>query len=59
MIMKLTEVLGIGVNVALSLVVQEQVVHLDVEHHQVGSSQLLLSSLYHGNLLAEHVCLAE
>jgi hypothetical protein len=55
----LTEVLGVGVDFCFSLVVQEEVVHLDVEHHHVGGGQVLLSGLNHHNLLAEHVELTE
>ena len=56
---KLTKVLRFGVDFSFSLVVQEEVVHLQVQDHQVGSSQILLSSLYHGDLLAENAGLTE
>ena len=41
------------------MIVEEEVVHLHVEHHHVGCSQLVLSGLYHLDLLAEHVHLTE
>lgn len=55
----LTKVLGFGVDFSFSLVVQEQVVHLQVQDHHVGSSQILLSSLNHGNLLSKSASLTE
>ena len=56
---KLTKVLGVGVHIRFGLIVEEEIVHLQVQDHHVGSSQVLLSSLDHGDLLAQHAGLTE
>jgi hypothetical protein len=59
MLSLLTKVLGLGVNITFSLIVQQQVVDLHVKQHHVSSGQFLLSGLNHGDLLSKHARLTE
>ena len=57
--MSLTEVFAVGVDAALRLIVAEDVVHLNTGEQHVGSGQLVLGKLDHGDLLVDHGSLAE
>ena len=55
----LTNVFRDWVEFTLSLVVQKQIVHLDIEHHHVGGGQLSLRCLDHHHLLGQTIHLTE